>query len=122
MVHVFGKVFGKGVQDLAYGTTEPAFRVFEIAVSRQFLPYHRYVEAAISLSVQTVPLLYRGPFKRSILKGHRDCRTTFGGAHVREGTVIRATDGGRTGQCRKICKMISPDYLLRKNTNATEFN
>ncbi len=40
-----------------------------------------------------------------------------------EGLVVRSLDGSRHPEHgRRIAKFISPDYLLRKSNNATEFN
>ena len=126
-VYVFGEIFGKGVQDLTYGFDKPEFRVFDISVGDNFLAYDDFVLAAACLGLETVPLLYRGPFGETVLKEFVDGKTTFGEACIREGIVIRAVDGGSHDiHGRMIAKMVSEDYLLRKakkgEEGPTEFN
>lgn len=115
-VHIFGEVFGKGVQDLHYGAAEPCFACFDIALNRHFMPFEAFKRIADALGLPVVPILYEGPFDADVLKLHRDGKTVLGGANIREGIVVKARDGGRHPiHGRKIAKMISPDYLLRKN-------
>ena len=118
-VAILGECYGKGVQDLDYGTSKPEFRVFDARIGDHWLD-----EGALNhyVSLPKVPVLYRGPFDAVALEEHRDGVTTVGGTNVREGIVVRAMFGDTHPlHGRKICKMISPDYLLRKSKNATEF-
>jgi RNA ligase (TIGR02306 family) len=122
VIRVFGEVYGKGVQDLAYGTTTPQFAVFDIQIDGQYVTYKSRLELAEQLGLPLVPVLYEGPFDREALVVHRDGKDSISGTCVREGIVIVARDGGRhPNHGRKIGKWISPDYLLRKG-NVTEFN
>jgi RNA ligase (TIGR02306 family) len=127
-VHLWGEIFGKGVQDLHYGLDAPEFRAFDMAVGGTFLTYDGFKKATRGdgFNLPVVPVIYEGPFDAEVLKTHRDGKTTFGGANIREGIVIRACDGGRHAiHGRKIAKMVSPDYLFRKapkGSEATEFN
>jgi RNA ligase (TIGR02306 family) len=121
-LHIFGEIFGGSVQDLKYGMKEPDFRVFDIALDGVFLGYLDFKEMADFLELQTVPVLYRGPFIETKMKSFRDGKTTFGEANIREGIVIKTMQEKRHPlHGRKIAKMISPDYLLRKG-DATEYN
>lgn len=122
-VAILGECFGKGIQDLDYGTTAPTFRVFDMRIGREWLS-----PDAVSYwgrDLPCVPTLYTGPFDRTAIEEVRDGVTTVGGTNVREGVVVRSlvpTEHPLHG--RKICKFISPAYLLRrvKNGEATEFN
>jgi RNA ligase (TIGR02306 family) len=121
-VHVFGEIFGKGIQDLDYGFNEPVLRIFDIAVNNNFLPFKELQEA---LSWQTIcelfPVLYVGPYNYDALLKYRDGKTTFGSKHVKEGVVVTSTtEATHVRYGRKIGKLINPDYLLRKNADATE--
>lgn len=121
IVRVFGEVYGKGVQDLAYGTSAPQFAVFDIQINGEYVPYEERVALSVVLGVPVVPVLYEGPYDLAALEPFRDGKDTISGTNVREGIVIVARDGGRhPNHGRKIGKWISPAYLLRKN--ATEFN
>lgn len=122
IVRVFGEVYGKGVQDLAYGFSTPQFAAFDIQIDGQYVPYEERVALSEVLGIPVVPVLYEGPFDREALIVHRDGKDSISGTCVREGIVIVARDGGRhPNHGRKIGKWISPDYILRKG-NATEFN
>lgn len=121
-VAILGEVFGKGVQDLDYGTTKPEFRVFDMKIGNTWLDQCGIDHWCRDLP--QVPVLYRGPFDQAALVAVRDGATTVGGTNVREGVVVRSmipVDHPLHG--RRIAKMISPDYLLRKvkGGEATEY-
>ena len=121
IVRVFGEVYGKGVQDLAYGFSTPQFAAFDIQIDGQYVPYEERVALSEVLGIPVVPVLYEGPFDRDALVVHRDGKDSISGTCVREGIVIVSRDGGRhPNHGRKIGKWISPAYALRKH--ATEFN
>lgn len=120
-IRVFGEVYGKGVQDLAYGLTTTSFAAFDIKVGDHFLPYDERLSLAEELGLPVVPTLYEGPYDLEALIVHRDGKDTLSGTNVREGIVIVARDGGRhEHHGRKIGKWVSPDYLERRG--GTEFN
>ena len=119
-VHIFGEIYGSGVQDLAYGTKGPEFRVFDIRVGTSmegfWLPRHA-LEALVDNTdaVQAVPVVYRGPFSREVLAEHTNGRTTLGGSHIREGVVVEpVVPRGHPKLGRVILKSVSDAYLLRK--------
>lgn len=125
-IFFLGEVFGKGVQDLEYGVP-PAFRIF--AVVTGFRGYQRYEdwntveELAIRLGINTVPVLYKGPFSYDVMMTYTSGMETVTGkgVHLREGIVVTPTTervDHRIG--RVILKSVSEAYLLRKG-NATEF-
>lgn len=120
-IRIFGEIYGKGVQDLAYGLTTTAVAVFDIKVGDHFLPYDERLSLAEELGLPVVPTLYEGPYDLEALIVHRDGKDTLSGTNVREGIVIVARDGGRhEHHGRKIGKWVSPDYLERRG--GTEFN
>jgi RNA ligase (TIGR02306 family) len=134
-VDLFGEIYGAGVQDLHYGTTKPEFRAFDLMLDGKFADADTKARLFDVLGVQRVPVLYRGPFDRAVLEGHRDGTTLVNrkmdanaGACIREGIVVTAT-GDQTKRetadgrhrLRPILKMVSPDYLTRKGDDATEF-
>jgi RNA ligase (TIGR02306 family) len=119
---ILGEVYGAGVQDLNYGTREPEFRMFDVMVDNRFLPQDELGFDSSLTGIQTVPVLYNGEFDLDKLTQVRDGVTQLGGGHVREGIVVRAVSADpHPVHGRRIAKMISPDYLLRKNKNATEY-
>jgi RNA ligase (TIGR02306 family) len=120
-VAILGEVFGKGVQDLDYGTTKPTFRVFDMRIGREWLSPDAV--AYWGRDLPRVPTLYTGPFDRTAIEAVRDGVTTVGGTNVREGVVVRSMISNEHPlHGRRMAKFISPAYSLRKNKDQTEFN
>lgn len=130
-VFVMGEIFGRGVQDLHYGTKEPEFRMFEIKIGHKYAPRTvdgfgglTYGNANVdrTLGLPVVPILYQGVFDMAELERVRDGRTELGGDNIREGIVVRSlVEAHHSLHGRKVAKLISPDYLLRKSKEATEY-
>lgn len=121
---ILGEIYGKGVQDLAYGTKEPEFRMFDVMVDDRFFEQDELGFDHVLHGIPFAPILYAGPFDVDALTSVRDGKTTVGGDNIREGIVIRAQSRARHPvHGRRIAKMISPDYLLRKvkGGEATEY-
>lgn len=115
---VFGEIYGWSVQDLVYdcAKNQQQFRIFDVLIDHAYQPWSMVERVAALLEVQTVPLMYQGPFNLEETLKMRDGKTTLGGQHVREGVIVTAepeTYHPEVG--RKIIKFISDDYLLRKN-------
>jgi RNA ligase (TIGR02306 family) len=121
-VRIWGEVYGAGVQDLHYGTKHPEFAVFDILIGERWLTDLELAVACAHLGVRKAPLAYKGPFDVAALEAVRDGATLMGGTNIREGIVVRSENLlPHDSYGRRICKMISPDYLTRKAKNATEF-
>ncbi|WP_030384459.1 RNA ligase (ATP) [Streptomyces sp. NRRL S-241] len=124
-VGIFGEVYGKGVQDLSYGTdvrtadTPPGYAVFD--VSAEIDGQVRWLDPAAVLTdgeLPLVPRLYEGPYDLDTVLELASGRESVSGkaVHLREGVVIRPSaeryspvTGGRA-----IAKAVSPAYLTRK--------
>lgn len=124
-IGVFGEVYGRGVQDLAYGTdvrtadTPPGYAVFD--VSAEIDGQTRWLDPAAVLTdgeLPLVPRLHEGPYDLDKVLELASGRETVSGkaVHLREGVVIRPAAeryspvvGGRA-----IAKAVSPAYLTRK--------
>lgn len=131
-VALFGEVYGAGIQDLDYGKVAGhnetlGFVAFDMAVvepetGKHWLNPEEFQDTMHGFGVPQVPILYDGPFDLDALTREVSGMTVLGnGAHMREGIVIRpkfeaysAVLGGR-----KIAKLVSDEYLLRKG--GTEF-
>jgi RNA ligase (TIGR02306 family) len=120
-VTVFGEIYGKGIQDLAYGADTPTLAIFDVKIGKSFVPHDAVIEIAGALGVDTVPVLYRGAYDLKVIEPFRDGKDTLSGTNVREGVVIKDANAGyHPLHGRKIGKWVSPDYLLRKG--GTEHN
>jgi RNA ligase (TIGR02306 family) len=118
------EVFGPGVQDLTY-TKEVTARAFDLlAGTREYVnysPFSQMQEICKNIEIETVPLLYSGPYSKEIMLQHTNGKTTLDADHIREGIVIKsASEELHPKYGRKIAKSISEKYLLRKN--GSEFN
>lgn len=123
-VILMGETFGPGVQDLVYGE-ELGFRLFACAEGyrgeQRYHDFDRLVALADELGVETVPVLYRGPFNTSAMNQYTDGRTTLGAAHMREGIVMTPEAERTDPRIGRVClKSVSADYLTRKG--GTEYN
>ncbi len=122
--YVLGEVYGRGVQDLHYGQPNPAFAMFDAYVGEpgtgRYLNPDELVESLSDL-FPLVPVLYRGPFSLAKLQELTDGTTTLGGAHAREGVVLKPVAERVSNEFgRVILKSVSGKYLTRKG--GTEFN
>jgi len=119
-IHIFGEIFGNGIQDLHYGQRKPSFRIFDIMINNEFLSPDDCSSLATRLGFDMVPKLYMGLFSMNKLFEYCSGKDTISNSHIREGIVIHSS-GYHPLHGRKIAKLVSEDYKLRKNKNATEF-
>lgn len=116
-VIVFGEIVGNGVQDLTYGFKNQTFRVFDIAVNGRYLDWQDVAKYCGLHNVETVPVLYIGPFSHRIVEQYTDGNTILSNIkQIREGCVVKPIKEriNKLGQ-RVILKSVSVDYLSRKN-------
>lgn len=134
-IAVFGEVFGKGVQDLAYGANAGSnetlgYRAFDVKIiyrvgttfgEDRWMAADGFQEFCDRYQLPAVPVLYDGPFDLEKLTAVASGITTVGGDNIREGVVIRPAKEAysETLGGRKIAKLVSDNYLLRKD--GTEF-
>ena len=132
-VIVFGERYGSGVQDMRYGFVEGrfGFRAFDITVDGQYLDVDVKTAAFERHGVETVPLLYRGPYRFDIVEELAEGPTTLcdsaqaGSFAGREGVVVlpvveTAIATEKHVFSRLQLKCISFAYLSRKD--GTEFH
>jgi RNA ligase (TIGR02306 family) len=126
-VGIFGEVFGKGVQDLAYGADAGStlgYAAFDVSIDvdgvvRWLDPAEfRAVLSEDAPELPLVPVLYAGPYDEALLLDLATGRETVSGtaAHIREGIVVRSAAEHRNEVVgsRTIGKIVSADYLTRK--------
>lgn len=126
--YILGEIYGPGVQgDFDYGLQEKQFRVFDIYAGTpgqgRFLDFDDLLNCTTKLGLPLVPMLRVGPFSMAAATILRDGQPVEGGKHVREGIVIKPVKERQHEGLGRVClKHVSPDYLLRKGKNVTEFN
>lgn len=124
-LYILGESFGSEVQDLHYGT-ELSFRMFAAASgyhgAQVYWDFDRvYGPLSGTLQVQTVPVLYRGPYSSEAKVQHTDGTTLAGGSHIREGIVMTPVVERRIPTLGRVSlKSVSTRYISRKG--GTEYN
>lgn len=119
----FGELYGPGVQDMSYGVPAGSigWRLFDISVNGRYLDWHFVKWHCQDYGIETVPVLYEGPFKPELVE-----ELTYGPTTVCPAERIAKGFRGREGivitplveECccigRLILKSVSADYLDRK--------
>ena len=126
--YVLGEIYGKGVQDLHYGTQKPKFRVFDVFVGApglgRYLNVDELSRLTDELDLETVPMLWQGEYSPDVVESLTTGTTIAGdviGSHIREGVVVKPLFEREDDEIgRVILKSVSEDYLLRKG--GTEYN
>jgi RNA ligase (TIGR02306 family) len=126
-VIIFGEIYGASIQDLTYGlTTDWQFRAFDISVNGKYLDHEIKQEILNKHNIETVPILYKGPFNKEKIEEYVTGPTTICSVDKiktkfkgREGLVItpikeRMTITPEKVFDRVILKAISFEYLERK--------
>lgn len=122
---LFGEIFGSGVQDMCYGFSngQRGYRAFDLAINGLYVDHDLLHQLLQKFEVECAPILYRGPFSKTILEEFTNGPTTLcaidkaGKFAGREGVVVKPVKetihsselGGRL-----ILKSLSVDYLARK--------
>lgn len=123
---LYGEVYGRGIQSLQYGESGLAFAAFDLLLNGWYLDHRHpgvldFSSACAQFKVPTVPILYEGPYSLAKVRELASGKTTLGGAHLKEGVVVRPlrerTDP-RVG--RVILKYISDEYLLSQQEDNTD--
>jgi RNA ligase (TIGR02306 family) len=124
---LLGEVYGGSIQaGFSYGDT-PKFRMFDVCAGYRGDQHYFDVDAkqhlANHLEIDTVPLLYRGPFSKEIMYEYTEGDETVSGKamHIREGIVVNPVEERYDLNIgRVILKSVSATYLLRKG-KTTEY-
>lgn len=113
---LFGEVFGKGIQSYTYGQNAIAFRAFDLMLDGRYVDHSTFVGMCEFYGVETVPLVYRGPFSLDTIKVLSDGPSIVGGLHGREGVVVRPTVERQDAKVgRVILKYVGDNYLFGKS-------
>ena len=70
-VIIYGEVYGGSVQSLHYGIEKNkglGYRAFDISINGQYLEWDKFKALCNEYSIDTVPVLYRGPFSMNKMK------------------------------------------------------
>jgi ATP-dependent RNA circularization protein (DNA/RNA ligase family) len=104
---------------------ELSYRVFDLWCqnlqdNNHFLSVEKLTEFAVTYGLNTVPILYEGPFSKNRLACLTSGKSTIA-KHIREGVVInQLPESVHPELGRVILKSVSEEYLTRKG-ETTEF-
>ena len=119
-VIIYGEIFGYKIQDLQYDLKTVEVMFFDISINGEYMDYGEFLYECAKYGIKHVPLIYSGPFNEEKLWGMAAGKSTIAN-HIKEGIVIKPGHERTDPSCgRVILKMISNEYLLRKN--GTEYN
>lgn len=119
-VIVFGELYGHNIQRMDYGCLKGmGYRVFDISVNGEYLDWCDVTFYCDMFGIETVPLLYSGPFRPELIEEYASGPTNLAeaddikcGFKGREGIVITPLmeEHSDVLRGRLILKAVSPDY------------
>ena len=118
-VILYGEVYGSGIQDLHYGCKGAlGFRAFDLLVDGKYLNTESFSEVCARFGVETVPVLYRGPFTLERVRRHAGGNTTLDASHIREGVVVKPVVERIDPKVGRVAlKYIGDQYLFSKSAD-----
>lgn len=124
-VILFGEVYGGSIQDYSYGIEKGkgfGFAAFDLYINGRWVDHDSFVGACQRFGVETVPVLYRGPFSLEAIKAVSDGPSILAnGLHIREGVVVRpVVERTHPKLGRMILKYVGSAYLLDKHSDYTD--
>jgi RNA ligase (TIGR02306 family) len=112
---IYGEIYGKGIQKLAYGKPEHELAVFDIKIDGRHLNFDEFLVALSKLGLKSVPILKVGAFLTAYLDLADGVTTAGNGLHAQEGIVIKPVrERFHSELGRVILKRISDRYLLKQ--------
>jgi RNA ligase (TIGR02306 family) len=118
---LYGEIFGRGVQNYDYGSNAPSFRAFDLMVDGQYVDRSQFYDRCARHGIDTVPQIYRGPFSLAAIREASDGASLVGGAHGREGVVVRPLVERQDPTVgRVILKYIGDVYLFGQKQDYTD--
>ncbi|MGB0384964.1 MAG: RNA ligase (ATP) [Ardenticatenaceae bacterium] len=121
-VILFGEIYGRRVQRLAYGQKAGlGYIAFDLHVDGKYLNYDDFKALCDKHKVPSVPLLGRGGYTLDFVRNLSGGRTTLKDKHIREGVVVKpAKERYHAKIGRVILKYVSDAYLLNKKLTAAD--
>lgn len=112
----YGEIFGRtptgaGIQDMVYGQSMPAVRLFDAYDTTSHTWYTRSELERVAADLELpelVPEVARGPFDFEMIKGFAEGVSQLDEHTIMEGVVVEDIHGGKKG------KYVSEAYRMRK--------
>lgn len=121
-VILYGEAYGGSIQSLNYGFEKGkgfGYRAFDLRINGKYLDYVEFEQRCHQFGVETVPVVYRGPFDFEKIKEVADGKSTMPNAdHCREGIVCRPVQERNNVKIgRAILKYIGTEYSLGQHSD-----
>lgn len=118
---LYGEVHGRGVQSYDYGAKGLAYRAFDLMIDGQYVDRDVFAAWCAQFAIPTVPIIYRGSFTLAAIRAASDGDSLVGGAHGREGVVVRPlTERNDPAVGRVILKYVGDVYLFGQKQDFTD--
>jgi RNA ligase (TIGR02306 family) len=118
---LYGEVHGRGVQSYDYGQKGLAYRAFDLMLDGIYVDRATFEDWCARYGIPTVPLIYRGPFALEAIRAVADGASLLGGAHGREGVVVRPlVERSDPALGRVILKYVGDAYLFGQKHDFTD--
>jgi len=118
---VYGEIYGHGIQKgYSYGLAEGEFNLaaFDVMCDGRYLDPSEFYRYCNYKDIPTVPYMYKGPFGNLDIDQIVTCESPLWHEQkIREGVVIKPIVESSSYMGRKILKAISPEYLMKDNTD-----
>lgn len=114
---LFGEVYGSKIQSLHYGCKGTlGFRAFDLLLDGKYAETDDFLTLCGEFGVETVPLLWRGPFSLAQIRSLSEGSTTLDEDHIREGVVVKPVQERMHPKVGRLClKYIGDQYLFAKD-------
>lgn len=121
-IAIYGEVHGQVQKGYGYGIPkgEIDLRIFDMydTVARRWLDWEEVVSLAKQMEINTVPVVYDGPYVPSEIPAMAEGKSTLAD-HNREGVVIKTANYRWSMELgRVITKYVSEDFRLKKSDDA----
>jgi len=112
-------VYGSKVQDMHYCCKGAfGFRAFDILAVGKYLDVDEFLEVCSKHGIETVPVLYRGPYTLDQVKSLSEGSTTLGESHIREGVVVKPIKERMNPKVGRVAmKYVGDQYLFSKSAD-----
>lgn len=122
-VIAFGEVYGPSIQKgLDYGVKQVngltlAYAMFDISVNGKYIDFEDFEAVTSKFEVNTVPILYKGPFSFEIMHRLANEPSKVEGANcIKEGVIVKPLiERTNPSLGRVTLKYFSDEYMVRKS-------
>ena len=110
---LYGELFGPGIQKYTYGATQLSYVAFDLMINGAYLDYSQFYDLCDLFAVPKVPLIAVMDYSLKFVKDLSSGPSLLGGAHNREGVVVRPQkERVHPKYGRFIMKYVSDEFLF----------